>query len=48
MNGLGKGSPVGEEGLLLLLMFAENKSEGRGVELENMWIDKLSYYEGIY
>ena len=37
----------GEEGLLLLLMFAEKKSEGRSVEVENMWIGKLFHYEGI-
>ena len=37
MNGAGKeNSPVGEGGLLLLQMFAEKKSEGRGLELENI------------
>ena len=47
---LGKGikSSIGRGRLLLLLlMFAEKKSVGRSLELENMWIGKLSHYEEI-
>ena len=37
----------GEGDSPLLLKFAKKKSEGRGLELENIWIGKLLHHEGI-
>ena len=47
MHGGGKGKSCRREGgLLLLLIFAE-ESDGRGLELESIWIEKSLHYKGI-
>ena len=48
MNGAVKGKSCSVKGsLLLLLILAEKKSNGRGLEQENMCIEKSLHYEGI-
>ena len=47
MNGSGKEKSCRGEGyLLLLLLFAENKSERDGYQLSGIWIGKLLCYGG--
>ena len=48
MNGAGEGKSCRRDGFLpLLFIFAENKSAGRGLELESKWNKKSLHYNWI-